>query len=332
MSSTHLASARRAAAAGLLLLGLVLGRGAAPAAEARSAQAGSCLAPLTLQLRANGNPVVPLKAPALAPIPPGAVTIHVPLYPGSAVTTARETAGLISYQATPYLKTASATYILPVGVNTAQTWYVQQFTACGYNPAGSATSTSGPNTTSTGLTFASRQDANLSVQLGFQVVAGHPLVLYVAEYLATPQRPAGSYLPADVAQVQITYTLPLPQSPDAGPPPKLYRTVSGVAALRPLVRAVNSLSRLDVGLSSCPAGFGESATLVFQRPDGQRITVLDNADGCRDVTVKPYPPLRDLSQTVWKAVTALVYAGGTPTPTAFDSMVAPAVTPTPAPH
>jgi hypothetical protein len=326
-----MAAARRGAAAGLYLFGLVLGCSAAPAAEAGPAHAASCLAPLTLQLRAaTGNTMPPIKAPALAPIQPGTVAVHVPLYPGAAATTARETDAAIGYPATPYLKTASATYVLPVGVDTAQTWYVQEFAACGYTQAGSGSGNNGQGVTSTELTFASRHDANISVQVSFQVVAGHPLVLYVAEYIATPPRPAGSYLPADVARVQITLVLPM--SSAGGQQQRISRAVAGAIVPRPLVRAINDLSRLDVGVHSCPASFGQSATLVFQRPTGKSITVIVDADGCRDVTVKPYPPLTDGSQTVWKAVTALVYAGGTPTPTAFDSTVAPAVTPTPAPH
>jgi hypothetical protein len=131
VSTAHMAAARRGAAAGLYLFGLVLGCSAAPAAEAGPAHAASCLAPLTLQLRAaTGNTMPPIKAPALAPIQPGTVAVHVPLYPGAAATTARETDAAIGYPATPYLKTASATYVLPVGVDTAQTWYVQEFAAC----------------------------------------------------------------------------------------------------------------------------------------------------------------------------------------------------------
>jgi hypothetical protein len=328
-----MASARRGAAAGLVLFGLILGYNAAPAAEAGPAHAATCLAPLTLQLRAaTGNTMPPNKAPALAPIPPGTVTVHVPLYPGAAATTAREISADLSYPWTPYVKTASATYVLPAGVDTAQTWYVQQFAACGYTQAGSGSGNNGQGVTSTELTFASGHDANLSVQLSFQVVAGHPLVLYVAEYIATPPRPAGSYLPGDVSRVQITYVLPLPQPPSTGPQPRLYRTVSDAAALRPLVRAINALTRLDVGVRPCPISFGESAALVFQRPAGKPITVIVDADGCRHVTVGPYPPLSDPSQAVWKAVSALVYAGGTPTPTAVYGMAAPPVTPTPAPH
>jgi hypothetical protein len=151
-------------------------------------------------------------------------------------------------------------------------------------------------------------------------------VLYVAEYVDTPARLAGSYLPADVTNVQITYLLPMP--PNGGKQPRITRTVSDAAALQPLVRAINALKNLDIGLHGCPFSAGESATLVFQRRSGQRITVVDNADGCRDVTVQPYPPLSDGSQTVWKAVTALVYAGGTPTPTAYTGIALPAPTAT----
>jgi hypothetical protein len=257
----------------------------------------------------------PMPAPALAPIPPGAVSLRVPLYPGAAPTTAREPMPSTDYPITPYLKVASATFRLPANATAAPGWYQQQFARCGYTQNGGSQSGDRQGNVSTGLRFIARGNPNLQVELSFEAVAGHTLVLYVAEDITIPPRPAGSYLPADLRQVRITYVLPIPQPPATGPQPKLYRTVADPIALRPLVRAINALTTIDAGAQMCPADSGQSATLIFQQRNGRPIRVYDEPT-CGGVTVGPYPPLWDLSHVVWNAITSLVYAGGTPTPTA----------------
>jgi|GEM_PF-1776818 len=283
-----------------------------------TAQAAGCAAPLTLRLRTGvpgSNGIEPpMPAPALVPMPPGTVAVHVPLYPGASPTTQREIFPTFDYPATPYIKTAMETFLLPATVDTAVAWYQRRFAACSYTYSGLGSGSDGRGDASSGVRFTSRDNPSLVVQLSFEVDAGHTLVLYVAEDTTQPARPAGSYLPAGLTQVRITYVLPIPQSPSSGPQPEVHRTITGPSALRALVHAVNALAHFNAGLHSCGFDEEQSATLVFQSRTGQQIKVYDEPV-CVGVVVGPYPALTDPSQTVWKAISALVYSGGTPTPT-----------------
>jgi len=312
-----------------LLVIVLLVCGLAPAWYPMPADAAGCVASLTLRMRA-GVPspkgmLPPTPAPALAPIPPGAVTIRVPLYPGAVRTTERETMPITGYPETPYLKVASATFRLPAAAGTGEYWYQEEFWRCGYSTAGDGQGDDAGGPVSYGMQFAARGNPDLTVELSFETVAGHNLVLYVAEEVTTPPRPAGSYLPADLVQVQIAHVLPLA----TGSKPVVYRTVTDPIALRPLVRAINALTSIDVGIHECPFNQGQWATLlIFQRRNGQRIRVYD-APGCPKVVVGAYPALWDLTHSVRAAITALVHAGGTPTPTANVAMGGPTPSATP---
>lgn len=314
-----------------LLVLVLLVCGLAPAWDLVPAEATGCAASLALRMRA-GVPgpqgvLPPMPAPALAPIPPGAVTIRVPLYPGAVRTTERETIPGFRYPATPYLKVALATFRLPAAAGTGEFWYQEAFWRCGYSTAGSSQGGGARGPVSSGLQFAARGNPDLTVELSFEAVSGHALVLYVAEDVTTPPRPAGSYLPSDLTQLQITYVLPLAQPPATGAQPVVYRTVADPLALRPLVRAINALNSIDAGTQGCPFDLGQSATLIFRRRSGQRIRVYDKPT-CGGVTVGAYPALWDQSHSVWSAITALVYAGGTPTPTANEATGSPTPTTT----
>jgi hypothetical protein len=288
------------------LLPVLLTLGLARAASAAAAAAPTCAAPLTLRLKPGlrYGRTVALPGPD---IPPGAVVIHVPLYPGAVPTTQRLVMPTFDYPATPYLKAAIAEYLLPTDTVTAEEWYRQRFAPCGYTVTGTGESHDAHGHSSTGITFTSRSNANLTVQLSFEDVPhGGTLLLYVAEDVTVPPRPPGSYLPGDIVRVNVTYLLPLLQS--GGVQRRLHRTITSPAAIHRLVAALNALSHIVPGRHTCPADNGQSATLVFVRRNGRTVRVYDEPV-CVGVVVGHFPPLIDDHDRVWATITALVYPG-----------------------
>lgn len=73
------------------------------------------------------------------------------------------------------------------------------------------------------------------------------------------------------------------------------RDLSAARRCRHGTAVVNALPRIDAGMHSCPADLGQSATLIFQRRNGQQIRVYDEPT-CVGVVVGRYPALWDLSR------------------------------------
>lgn len=293
----------------LLLISIVPGVIAART-TANVHAAAACVAPLTLRLR-PGLHYAPagLAFPDPAPdIPAGTVVIDVPLYPGAALTAQHFFVPTLDYPDSPYLKAASAEYLLPIDPATAQQWYRQSFTRCGYRVTGSGESGDARGHTSTGITFTSRANGNLQVNMSFQALAqAGTVALYVATDVTVPPRRPASYLPADVVRVEVTYQPPIPTRGGGAAPRRLYRTIADPTAIGRLVAAINALSHVVAGAHTCPSGSGQSATLLFVRRGGQAISVYDDPL-CMGVVVGHFPPLIDDHHRVWNTVTALVSA------------------------
>jgi hypothetical protein len=293
----------------LLLVLIAMHRGPAGTSTVIATPPG-CVAPLTLSLQ-PGLPYLAHVVPKPSPdIPPGPVVIHVPLYPGALPTT-QQAGGPIGAPASPYLKAATATYALPTDAGTATSWYQQQFARCGYRVSAHG-QTSTAQGVSTSVEFTSTSNPNLTVQLAFQDTAGGSLVLYVAEDVTVPPRPPGSYLPRDVVRVNVTYLLPLPQKPVVihgriiqG---RLHRAITNPAAIHTLVAAINALRQIVAGVHTCPAGNGQSATMIFVRRNVRTVQVYDDPY-CMGVVVGHYPPLIDEGRRVWNTITALMQPG-----------------------
>src|SRR5438067_1613384 len=77
-----------------------------------------CTASLPLSLTAGqhwpGSPSLPIPHD----LPSGAITLHLPLYPGATVTREAETQPSISYPAVDYMKSASALYRASASIET----------------------------------------------------------------------------------------------------------------------------------------------------------------------------------------------------------------------
>lgn len=272
--------------------------------------AAACAAPLTLRLR-PGLRYAPagLTFPDPAPdIPAGAVVIGVPLYPGATLTAQHFFVPTLTYPYSPYLKAASAEYLLPTDSATAQQWYGQNFARCGYRVTGSGESGDARGHTSTGITFTSRANGNLQVSLSFQTQAqAGTLVLYVATDVTVPPRQPASFLPADVVRVEVAYQPPIPARGARTAQGRIDRTIADPVAIGRLVAAVNALSHVVAGLHTCPGGDGQSARLLFVRRGGQAISVYDDPL-CVGVVVGHFPALVDDNHRVWNTIMALVSA------------------------
>ncbi|MDQ2741306.1 MAG: hypothetical protein M3Z66_03275 [Chloroflexota bacterium] len=249
-------------------------------------------------------------------IPPGPITVHVPLYPGATASGAHLTMPGIDYPDSPYLKTAVAEYHLPAHPDAAIAWYQQAFARCGYHTSGTGSGGDAQGIESTQIDFSLGTDPQLTIELSFQDVADGSLVLYVGEEITVPPRPAGSYLPHDITRVAVNYGGPyVHQSSGAQLGGRL--TITNPVEIDRLVAAINTLTHIIDGVRFCPALRGGYATMVFRTRPGSTITVTDEPL-CLGVHVGSYPALEDSSQVVWTALTAIVHAHLFPAPLVRD--------------
>jgi hypothetical protein len=299
-----------------LLLGLAVGASgwliavspagaAAPAGHAPVST--QCSAPLSLALQ-PGLSFQDLHVTPAADMPTTRVIIHVPLYPGATPSTRDVNRPFLEYPATPYLQTAVAEYDVAAGEDRVEVWYQQRFLACGYGVSGSGTASQSGSEISFGYWFVSTYDPHQSVSIAFEPDgAGGTLIVYLAEAVVLPPRPADSYLPTDMTRVKVTFTY----RDISGGLETIHRTLVKPWQLKRLVRAVNALTDVASGPRACAAE-GPLATLVFTTRDGKRIRVK-NDPACWLVTVGTTRALDDEPGTgVWATLIRILKPGGLP--------------------
>jgi hypothetical protein len=237
-------------------------------------------------------------------IPADPVEVAVPLYPGSVVTGREQDRPSLSYEATPYLKSAVGAFLAPAGAEEVERWYRDALRSAGFTYRGSGTATSAGVPVARGLHFERPSAQHIAVHLSFQAVGDlQTHVLYVVTAVTLPPRPVDSYLHGQFEQVQITYvpwTTALSNA-EIGHP-RLHRTLTNADQIAGLVHAINTYPEVAGGGAVFGRrSRGEGAWMVFE-PDKGSPTVVELRPAHRLVYVGRSRALRDQWSTVWKLV------------------------------
>src|SRR5579884_699096 len=209
------------------------------AVRSAAKRAGVCRTPLTLTLipgfHMPNSQWYGAHFKSAPDIPRRPTIVRLPLYPGLH----RSSRPLpfpqgIDYPATGYLKTAPATFLSHASVTRINSWYRRAFHTCGYRLSVTTgiDAAADLNYGNGMVGYTSLRNPLLKVELAYDHIRQGVLVLYEAEEIVLPPRPAGSYLPGDI--VRISLSGDWPGFPKSG-------TITNAAAVRALVRAVNHL-------------------------------------------------------------------------------------------
>jgi len=224
-------------------------------------------------------------------LPPGNVTVHLPRYPGAQIATEHQTNPDFTYQADPYLKSASVEYQTSDRVATVTTWYLAAFAACGYTLESSGERSLRETVQSDGFVWINKQGRDeLWMSLSFaSATDGGTLILYVAIDYTPPVYPApGSILRVPGMPVMLTITQYSGMNPGFGAlRPLRTVTVGNRATVASLADEINRLPKLTGGPISCPLDDGSHLTLRFGDADGSHHVVTVNLRGCRLVVAAP---------------------------------------------
>jgi hypothetical protein len=206
---------------------------------------------------------------------------------------------LFSFGINHYLKSGTAAFQISADEGAAESWYKQNFAACGYI----VQATEGHTARGVGIEFYSTIDRHAGAWIVLEPDAsGGTFVLYVGEVIVLPPRPRDSYLPGDSVQVQLRYIPPTTPEP---PYPVERFTILRRVIVDQLVTEINALT--DVaggGVMGCTwSGTTTLAWLRFVRPGGRVVTVRVQP-GCELVIVAHARPLIDLS--VWDSIQQIV--------------------------
>ena len=295
----------------LILVGLVLslsgvapGYAAAPSTRTPVLPPG-CDAPLRLTLQPgvhldHSDWQAPANFQVRPDAPPGSFILRLPLYPGATPTRHVFSGGFFSYPANLYLKSGDAAFQVPVDLATAEAWYTQSFSACGYVYAGGTVE----NAQGIGLWFRSTSNPDVTPWVVLERnPAGGTFVLEIGEVIDRPPRPHDSYLPTSIVRVKLRYLVTTSLDP---PYPVERFTIQRRAIIRQLVGTINALT--DVvggGVIGCSwLATTTVARLQFVRRGGQSVTVRVQP-GCHLVIVAQTRPLLDNGQ-VWSGIEEVV--------------------------
>ena len=271
--------------------------------------------------RAAGGLTLRARAGILGGTPPrnmprGPVAVPLPLYPGAMPYHGAVPPAPFTVPSSPYLKAATAAFVIPTNWFSAKSWYDAHMTAVGYGAVGSASVAVGgsPFARSPTLFYQSRTNPDLAVDVGFPDAAGRAafsspstVVQYWVIDEVPPRRPPASRLPGDVVRVIIS-ALPEPSAPLGVAAHALTATVARPATVARLVADVNVLREPLGGVYSCPAmPFGQKdagADLSFVTAEGRDIAVAITL-GCPPVVVVANRYVLSLSRSsLWTDVLA----------------------------
>ncbi len=264
--------------------------GARAAMHAPVAQDGTLL---TLRLQEMSH--------APADLPPGVLTLRVPVYPHARVWRHPYAMPMFS-SLSPYIKVSpQVTYELPTGPGRAKAWYLDAFSRRGYTVQvriGGSFSGVGGNWTL--LDVRPRTIPMLDLFVALQEKPGGTIVAYRASAVIVPRRAPGSYLSEGISRVTVTYQFLTGPSHTH----TIARTLAKRSAIVTLVRAINALPRSTGGFLSCPQ-IDRQATLVFVSSGGRSVTARTDP-GCTGVVIAGYPPL---AGSIWPLLSSLVPPG-----------------------
>lgn len=250
----------------------------------------SCDTPLTLTLEPGQHWPGGRTGTLPADMPPGTITVRLPLYPNATLTQEVEAQPTFSYPAVAYLKSASITYHAAADLKSVRAWYQQSFQACGYTLTGYGSSGRSGVELSEGITVSQKGAQNApAISLSFARAAdGGTLILYIALAVTPPQYPvAGSVLRVPGTPVAVTITQYSGMNSGALRPLRSTDVHDPVTAAS-LADEINHLPKV-IGIFSCPMDDGSHDTLVFRDADGSSHPVRIDLRGCRDVVAPGAP-------------------------------------------
>jgi len=237
-------------------------------AHAAQAQSLPCQRSLTLVLRTG--PVPPADAewnrPTARDIPPGPVIERFPLYPGAVPSGVAMPPHAVIGILPTYRKVARAEFELPAGYRTVSAWYRHALTACGLSIDETMPLQQHGGPQFAGLGSMSPDWLNQLTLIFRPLSPTTTAVLYVAQTLDLPLRPASSLLHGPFTRVAVEY-----QSSGALPHSNhLYRfSITWPGTITRLVAAINGPTRIWVPVGTGGAiAFSESVRLSFVRRDG----------------------------------------------------------------
>lgn len=247
-----------------------------PALAAPSLAATACTG-ITLQVHPGLNPSP--KNAALRPAwdaPRGTFTVSLPLYLGATPLSSWVASPYPEYPASPYLQTAGTEYQTADSTATVSRWFSSHFVGCGWHSNGHW----GGNATAftTGLTFVSKANPDLSVELSFgDAPSGGSYIGYGVEWIIYPPRPAASYLHGPFTQLRIALGRSVLQN-GSFVQHVIHVTVRDRTAIGRLVSAINSVGGYHTVSGVCVGG-GPSrigpAWLSFMRRNGSTAHAYD---------------------------------------------------------
>ncbi len=266
--------------------------------------AGRGASPGTLTLRLSGT---------AQGMPPGDVTVTVPVYPGARASNATFHVPCWSTPMTPYVKTAQTAFRVAAADPTVQAWYGRAFAGTGLPTAGSSMAGSG-DFSSVCLDYGGRPvygpaGYQPEVDVAFEKLSPHAtLVVYHATAVVPPPREPSAYVaPGAVARVDVTYR---PWNWGARPP--FQRTITDPATIAGLAAAVNALPPDGGGTCLPAADTMAGASLVFDLNEGGTQVVISRPGDCHLVQAAGGGTLWDVSDRLWKAAAALFPAAPQP--------------------
>ncbi|GMA63906.1 hypothetical protein NZD89_00985 [Alicyclobacillus fastidiosus] len=255
----------------------------------------------TFQLTlANADPEnVGLPAP---PVPDAApVTVTLPFNPSSQPSTLSFPDANQSVPLQDYMQTGKAEYIIQEPVANVESWFEQAYQLDGFHQTGSGqTGNVKTGEYSESLFFAptdQQPNRSLNVAMSFQSEkTGQTLVEYWVADSVVPPRPADTYIPNGVTEVDVAFadspgeatggadgvnTAQGSASPQSSPEP--ITKVTNPSAIKQLTDTVNGLTEIDPpGISSGGSALStdwQQATLVFITNTGQKFTVVTAKNG-----------------------------------------------------
>lgn len=252
----------------------------------------ACVTPLFLTLQPGQHFPGGTSQSLPSDIPPGPVSLQLPVYEGAVPTLEREKLPSFTVPGVDYMKSASANYRTPDGIDTVRNWYLATFKACGYTMFDSQTSGYNDVQASQGISFTATQSGMATrVSLSFAASAvGGTLILYVAIVITPPQYPvAGSILRVPGAPVELRITQFGGMHSGAGDPrPIRYVNIRDPVVATSLADEINHLPKL-LGVTYCPVDDGSHDAVVFRDADGSIHPVYVGLFGCRSVKAPNAP-------------------------------------------
>lgn len=239
-------------------------------------------------------------SPGMQPVVPliiGTTGVTLPLYP-NAISTSQQFP--MSFEETPgswYVRVAKADYITSTGQANLDAWYVRHMNGSGYQQAGNAiVGNVKTGVYAQGLIFKPVQQPQghyLEVDLSFQDFGkGQTLLEYWMTDLVVPPRPASSFIPSDVNEIDGSMTVLGTKITQI----KVH--LAGITQIQSLVSAINSLQKIDQGVNPGGPMIWGTAELIFHTSTGEEIPVnIDNTEASVNGV-----GLQDYGGTVWKVL------------------------------